>query len=348
MEKLGWFDRFEMAWLDSFLIFQSTGAQQDVIVVYVTDGDYHKLFRARSPLDPTVLSDVITAVLRGGASAVGVDVDTSDKSFQALRTSPGWTAVIWAEGGAPNGDGVFRVEKPLGGRGGVPEGIAAFPIDGDGIVRHYQRMFRADDGLVPSFAWRVVQVFCRERGTKCARSSLQRGSTDRLILHFTSEGQAAGRLSASDVIHAAASAGWGSTQPFKGRIVLIGGSYRAGRDVIASPVGIKPGVSLTADAVRTELGQGPIQPLRDALAFLLDLFIGALIVYIGFRLPPVPALVSILIALPILVAASSFVAFATLAKWVNFVPVVAGMVLHQLYDYGAEYRRLARSLHSGR
>ena len=80
MEKLGWFDHFKTAWLDSFLILQSLPPPQDVLVVYVTDDDYRRPFKGQSPLDVSDVSRVINAISKGGASIIGVDIDTSDRS----------------------------------------------------------------------------------------------------------------------------------------------------------------------------------------------------------------------------------------------------------------------------
>lgn len=343
MERLGWFDHFETAWLDSFLILQSVPPPQDVIVVYVTDDDYYRFFRGQSPLDARRLSQLIGAASAGGASVIGVDIDTSNESFRHLRIDPTWTTIVWGEDGIPNEDGTMHVVRALGGRAVKSAGLTDFPIDGDGVVRGYQRVFITNGSALASLPWALVQAFCAKTRPSCSRIDLSNGSTERLVLHFALEPSSGRRLSAGDVLQASTSPRWQASKPFRDRIVLIGGSYRAGRDVIISPMGAKPGVSLVADAVRTELGQGPIEPLRDGLAFLVDVLIGALIVYISFRCPVGVALALILLALPVMTAVGSFVAFATLAKWVNFVPVVLGMLIHQLYDYGAEYRRLARS-----
>jgi CHASE2 domain-containing sensor protein len=345
MERLGWFDHFETAWLDSFLILQSSPPPQDVVVVYITDNDYYRLFGGESPIDAAVLSKVIGAASRGGAAVIGVDIDTSNRSFQHLRIDPTWPTVVWGEDGIPNEDGTLKAVRARGGRAVKSVGLTDFPVDGDGVVRRYQRVLNSNGSTVPSLPWAIVQAFCSKFGRSCKHIDLSDGSTERLLLHFTPEPSSGHRLSASDVLEASTSPRWLSSRPFRDRIVLIGGSYRAGRDVIISPMGAKPGVSLIADAVRTELGQGPIEPLRDGLAFIVDLLIGALVVYISFRLPSAKAVALILLALPVIVGIGSFIAFATLAKWVNFIPVVLGMLIHQLYDYGAEYRRLVRSTH---
>ena len=314
-------------------------------MVYVTDDDYRRLFKGQSPLDASEFARAINAISKGGAPVIGIDIDTSDRTFQKLRVDPTWPAIVWGEDGIVDDKGRIHAIAPLGGRSVRLAGLTVFPIDGDGVVRQYQRLFRTDSSELPSLSWALVQSFCAAARPSCKRVDSSSKSTERFVLHFTHESSSSARLSMSDVLSASTSARWQASRPFRDRIVLIGGSYRAGRDVIISPMGAKPGVSLVADAVRTELGQGPIQPLRDGLAFIVDLLIGALIVYISYRFPPMLALALTLLALPVMTVIGSFVAFATLAKWINFVPVVLGMFIHQLYDYGAEYRRLARSAH---
>ncbi len=50
------------------------------------------------------------------------------------------------------------------------------------------------------------------------------------------------------------------------------------------------------------------------------------------------------IAVPVLAMASSFFAFSSLAYWANFVPVLAGVLIHELYEHFKHHRDLIREV----
>ena len=336
MEAAGWLSHFETAWLDSFLIM-NRAQNSNVAIVYITDKDYYKLFQGRSPLDAAILSRAVSAASVGGASVIGVDLDTSDRSFRTLQIDSRWPAVIWGEEGIPNTGSMVPVPA-LGGRSIALTGLTEFPIDSDGVVRRYQRTFMSGSKLLPSFSWIIVKTYCARHLNLCSHIDLRDASSRTMVMRFSSLPRQS--LSVGEILDAARSPYWRESRPLNDMIVLIGGSYHAGRDLVVTPLGIKPGVSLTADAIRSEFDRGPIQPLRSGIAFLLDLGIGALIVWISYGFRPRAALVITLLGIPVLAGIGSYLAFASLAKWVDFIPVTLGVFIHQLYDHGAEYRRL--------
>jgi len=115
-------------------------------------------------------------------------------------------------------------------------------------------------------------------------------------------------------------------------MVLIGGAYTEARDEYYTPLGPMPGVELMANAVETELGQSVTEVgMVKTIAF--DLFAGVLIVFIYFQNPdrPVGALGLSLAAIG-LVVASGAVFYYGVGAFLNFVPVMAGMVIHQMVE----------------
>src|SRR5262249_1914480 len=59
--------------------------------------------------------------------------------------------------------------------------------------------------------------------------------------------------------------------PIKDKIVVLGGTYRAARDVHATPVGQRAGMNLLASAIETELTNRGIRLTNHALAIAVDL-----------------------------------------------------------------------------
>ena len=130
-----------------------------------------------------------------------------------------------------------------------------------------------------------------------------------------------------------------------GKIVLLGGLYRAARDEYVTPLGPMAGVELNALAIESELERGGIRPANQYLMMALDVLFGICLVWINYRalyghLSLLSALVVSLIAIPVLALLASLIALSTFAYWMNAVPLLAAVFIHQLYDYANHYRKL--------
>jgi CHASE2 domain-containing sensor protein len=115
-------------------------------------------------------------------------------------------------------------------------------------------------------------------------------------------------------------------------IVLIGGAFPEARDEYYTPFGAMPGVELIANAVENELGQG-VTELGPWTMGVIDVCFGLLIVLIYFMNPdrPLPALGWSLLAMAGVVAVGAFFYYGV-GAFLNFVPVMAGMVIHQMVE----------------
>jgi hypothetical protein len=105
------------------------------------------------------------------------------------------------------------------------------------------------------------------------------------------------------------------------------------RDEYLTPLGKMAGVEVLANAIETEI-HGGVRALKPWALILLDLVMGSLIVLIYFLLPGKPraaVLWSILVtlAVPLMIG---FISFYGLTVFLNFVPIMLGMVVHQMYE----------------
>jgi CHASE2 domain-containing sensor protein len=351
LSHAGLFDRFETAGLDAFNILKSPADPTHVVIIGIDDEDYTSLFEETSPLKSAALERLLAAIAKGHPQVIGVDLDTSSKHSEAIETHPDWPAIVWGRDAIWNDKTrTFRVLPVLGGRDPARNldmvGIAQLPLDSDGIVRRYHRHFPIEGGgKADSFPWAVVQAACAKphpmEGCDAVKKDIA-SSKRGLVLNFAGERFNFTPLAARFLLQAAEQPGWKTTSPLRDQIVLLGGFYRAARDMQVTPVGPMQGVQLMAQAIETEFGGGGIHPLNEFLAILLDLLSGALVVYINYRYPlhPGQAMLLSLIGLLILPLISSYLAFSTLARWLNFVPIIVGVLLHQLYEHGREYHHL--------
>jgi len=166
-----------------------------------------------------------------------------------------------------------------------------------------------------------------------------------LLLNFSGERYSFNPLSVRFVLQAAQGAGWKDRGPLVGKVVILGGCYRAARDSHITPVGKMAGLQLMAQAVESEVGGG-IRALNHALEILFDLICGVLLVIIHHRFRLSTALLLSLIAIPVLCLTGSFLAFSTMARWFNFAPVILGVLIHQLYDHSRQYAKMHAQLAS--
>jgi CHASE2 domain-containing sensor protein len=117
------------------------------------------------------------------------------------------------------------------------------------------------------------------------------------------------------------------------RIVLIGGAYGMARDEYLTPLGKMAGVELLANAVETEM-HGGVRALTWRILVPVDILMGSLIVFIYFQLPGKlgAALLWSLLAIfaaPLLVG---LISFYGMTAFLNFAPIMFGMLVHQMYE----------------
>lgn len=330
------------ATLDAFLVLRQPRPASAVLLVDITDEDYETIFHGRSPLAVEALEKLIAATARGRPRLIVVDIDTSAPDFAGLDLPPGGPPVVWAREARPpeKKGGRFEPLPVLGGRTPAPSsGIAMLPLDSDGVIRRYQRWFETADGPLPSLPWKAVQVL-QETGRGLQTVDEEHG---RLVLNFLGDRSTIPRVPARDVLELAQGEGW-PTGPLQGRVVVVGGTYRAGRDERVTPRGPMAGLELMAMALESELRDDFIRPANHVLMTLIEVLAGVLLVVIYHYLPLGRALALSLFAVPGLSLLASFLAFSTLAYWADAVPVFAAAMIHQLYDHAAHYRALYRRL----
>src|SRR5688500_6635709 len=119
LERLGAFDQFETAGLDSFNILQSTRNPRDVVMTGITAADYQGgLVNATSSLGCSWIRRILTAIAAGKPRVIGVDLDTSSGDFTCLAgLPPVWPPIVWAQDAIWHGEEhAFELLPVLGGQ----------------------------------------------------------------------------------------------------------------------------------------------------------------------------------------------------------------------------------------
>jgi CHASE2 domain-containing sensor protein len=104
-------------------------------------------------------------------------------------------------------------------------------------------------------------------------------------------------------------------------------------------------VQLFSDAIETELQARPITPLNEMLMIIFELLGGYLLTAWHFFAKDWSAVALRVLAVPVLAVSSSFLAFSSLAFWANFIPVLGGVVVHELWQHFKHHRNLVREMH---
>lgn len=352
LTQLGWFSGLESSSLDFFLRTGESVPSKYVWLIAITDDDYDHLFLEKSPLDTETLARIIKITAEGRPCVIGVDVDTTKSKVPlgAKAMAPtDWPPIIWAQNAVEN-NGVLEPQPVLDGAEDQPiTGLGFFPIDeGDRMVRRYRRMLPTTHGEGRSLPWALVKTFCSvncgtDHTTACRHvdDPASEHEESPLILTFSAGRHLnTRRITATDLLAQENSEGWKKNSPIKGQIAIIGGVFSKSADWYDTPFGRLPGAELIAQAVEAELQEKTIKPEAEAFMLLVDLAVGFVLVIWQFYRPTWIHFAWRVLAVPILAMMASHLVFLSLAHWANFIPVLAGVILHECYEHWQEYREL--------
>ena len=359
LEGMGALQPLDNYVFDTMFWIEPTDTSERIVLVEIDDADYENVFDSKSPLMAEKLFAAIERIARARPRVIGVDIDTSDSSFgnggASLRDAP----IVWARGKAnpePNsidqsGDDAIVCEPFLGGQFTVDKekdrldttpasGIALVCVDRDGVVRHYLRSYRVVDpaaraappaerpvpGLLESFPWKIVSMSCEHDDEEGAKAGKE---TEPVKIRFCYGGKQYQKIRFSTLLHEGTAETWEAV--LRDKIVLVGGTYKAARELHVTPVGQRYGMELLADIVDTEcnhqtiIGAGPSALL--ALHFLPSLLILALHHYW-----PGPSGVLLSIPIVFLAIPVTYFLFHTLSYFLNFLLVPVSIWVHTLVE----------------
>jgi CHASE2 domain-containing sensor protein len=337
LEHQGCTHSWEMAGLDSFVRFNAPRYSDDIVIVEITDEDYEHQFQSHSPLDAGRLGALLTALHGAHPALIVLDIDTSDPSFGKLGELgvTAWPEVVWARvpkrlprGEQPENNYQAELDPVAGGlvTDASHMGLPVFPVDSDGVVRRYRQQLETSAGTLPSLAWNAARRY---------NINAKERSGD-ILFNFTGDRYAFPIVQAGEFLGPAHSEDW--RRILGGKIVMLGGDYAAGRDTYLTARGEMAGVELVAHAAQSDLRGGGIGEGSFLVSAVFDIAFGTLLVFLFFRLHLGPAFLFGVFGLLPLALAGSWLSFRSLGYWVSFVPLMLGMLIHQLHDYATEQR----------
>ena len=317
--------------LDLSIEVQQKLPAQSVHLVVIDDADYLDLFSGSSPLNPSVFSQLLMAIAAAQPRAIIVDIDTSASSFAAMEVPS--VPTVWAMDGEELENRKFAASRPLGGRS-LPRGsvaaLALVPQDDREIVRSYRRTYELEgDGVVESPGYAISRLLTSAPPLK----SMMRTGNER-FLDFRYRFIAS---KASSVLSDSKSEAWKDISIFKGKVVLIGGTYRAARDRHATPAGLLYGSQIVAQEAESEI-DGTSIPSASRWLTGLSMVLGGLATVAIYQWSSLRlAFLISLLFIPLLSVISNWILFHRFAAWGAMVPLVSAVIVVELYTQAHFY-----------
>lgn len=251
-------------------------------------------------------------------------------------------------------------------------GFANAPIDPDGFVRQIPLAVRGTDGKVlPSLA---LAALARYAGYDHARLDQALNHGEEIALRLPEWDKFQGRLlpeptplsfQLDDIWKINFAGAQGSftaipsdpvaflakqdfpvaaDNPFKEKIVLIGATFGESRDFFPTPQGLMSGVEIHANIIHTILSRSQILPAHRLLALSLSLAFALVISLFLSLFRPIMVTILGLLAIPVVLIPLSYLAFARLGLWVDFVTPLLAIWLGGMVGDILERKHIRRSL----
>jgi CHASE2 domain-containing sensor protein len=307
---------------------------QHTAVVAISALEVEEYFHGRRPIPPASLDSVVTRLLRLKPRVLVIDIFTDDSAYRspALNNATLFNErrrLVWAQF---VDTASFEVLPILGGVDNPPgrPGLASILTDEDRLVRRFRPRYlasgtgpRAD--TIESLPLAAANAFTNERNRLTSRLPSDTGSIairkyDRDPPFYLLD----------DLLSTEAALTTNPNPVLSDRVVVLG--FIDGSDQVLTPDGVRTGPEVVADAIETLLDdRGAIVGFPHWLEWVVKLGLALFIAYIHYKLPPRPAAIS-MIVLAVGVVYAAFFIFEHLGYWTNFILIVVGIWIEQLYE----------------
>jgi CHASE2 domain-containing sensor protein len=329
---------------DRWIVWHTQPAPKDLALVEISDESYFEHF-GRGRLDQGKVQELIEAVARGGAKVIGVDIDTRDWDPAKLARLEHLGSVVWAD--MPlgtyreNHDGPWRKARELQRLRGC-------------VLVERSNLF----GVIRTMPERsLATAMLTQKPSPCQEHEQEVGHAehDRPYIHFihrSHDRQTGFRRTTVDtnyahvILEESRRPRWNGSV-FQGKYVLIGGTFADSGDRHLTPFDETAGLDIQADILATALEpeDEQLRPAKDPLVIAFDIAFGLALLAVLWRLHhrPLWTWFVLLIATP----AAAVVLALTLFEgglFMSFLPILLGMILHELGESVLEHRQTKRDL----
>jgi len=357
LEKIGFFEPFAAATYDwNQRIAKVNAPRRDpAVTVFSFGSDNAGPSKRSNPTENEVLQ-AIRIIACGRPAVIGVDWRSggwSPRGLDTLRNGPvASTPIVWAREILKSGE-IGRVAGGVSLPANWKAGIAEVVADPDHSVRRHNRWIPPHG---PSFPWLLLQSYCSRPGATapgCAlaqRCPEAKGCEQEILLDIRKRSDEVNEFPAESLLaltratqvqcEALPQAG---ANPFiRDHIVLIGDA--SGSDSHDTPAGRKLGVHIMAHAVQVDLFGDAVEEHHGFLAYFFHVLCAIFVVVIN-RMPwPFLSLALNIAGIPAVALISSYLAFHSWHHWINFAPILGGVVIHQLFEQAETNHKLRHKI----
>jgi len=357
-----------------WLSLKDSGGNPPLVMIEIDDTAYRSVFKSESPLAPAEILDLVWNLAASKPTVIGVDLMTDSPAYARLvadivrERGQLQAPVVWAAGatatlpaeretfaqwlGGHSADHPFTPSEVLGKLRSPDEtwAIPIYPPEQDRGVRRLPRQVLLAGFSKPQPTWArvIAERYC---GTPCGSET-----ASEILIPYGKPMPESYRLCDIIACPDLPAPSMAQQETFRkevsGKIVLLGGTFAAARDVHFTPLGPLSGLALNAYAVRAEIAGG-LHDVHHAQALALDIFLSAFVL-VAFAFHKWKVLHSPLVVLPqykpvliqslykvnLLALAGAFVVFLLLyitgTLWLSWPGVLAGMTLALLVDIWLE------------
>lgn len=335
LEKTTVAQRATLGGFDTANRYTADSAARKTAVIAISAVEVAKYFHGERPVPPKALADVVTRLLRLHPSVLVVDVFTDGPGYSSALFNDSTfrseqDALVWAKAL----DTVTSEALPiLSGTTNPPgrSGLAVILADEDHLVRRFRPRYAATrvgpgSESIESLPLAAANAF-RERphGTVAIPDVL---ASDSVSIGLREYGRNPPLYLLDDVL-SAASSGTAPDTALANKVLILG--FIDGSDQVLTSRGVRAGPVVVADAVETLLdSRVAIRKLEAWKEWLSKILLSLLVGFIHFRLPRQHAAVT-MIALTVAVIYGGFLVFERYGYWINYVLIVVGFWIEQLY-----------------
>ncbi len=302
-------------------------------VIAISAQETAKYFKGKRPVPPDALASVVTQLLRLNPSVLVVDVFTdgpgySTALFADSTFGANQDAVVWARALDTTTAEALPILSGLDSPPGR-SGLAVILADEDHLVRRFRPMYAATgqgpaEGMA-SLPLAAARAFIEHpHGDTPVPQSIP---SDTASIGLREYDRNPPLYLLDDVLTAAATGA--ALGALSNRVLVLG--FIDGSDQVLTARGVRAGPVVVADAVETLLDdRPPIRRLPDWADWLSKIVLSLLVGFVHFRLPR-QAAAAAMIVLTGCVVWGGLIVFERTGFWINYVLIVVGFWIEQLY-----------------
>lgn len=345
MSWLGYLDALQRRVLD-FMIWWRPAELPENVVIAAIDDEAFRMLGEQQPLPRKRLAALVRLIQACGPAAVGLDIDLSSPTRSAddrelLAAVKGRVIIPYEllstpQPGEYHAVPVFTSEVPEG------AGFANSYQDSDGVVRRAPLVLRDETGnLLGSFGFEIYRAAERSRGREVPLDGF---AAREIRIHYAGGAGTFPSVPAGPLLKLSEEGvAPPEDNPFRGKIVLIGATFRAGRDVVLTPKGAMSGVEVHANIVNTLLTGRQLKKVNPAAAFLMQVLISGVTGLFFLLLRPWKAALLGIASVVLVFAPLSFSLFERGGYWFDLVTPFAAVACASLAHDTLERRRLRKA-----